>query len=103
MKFVNQNTNAILVLVAAIVIATSVPAKAEETGFTLEDSIRNQIFLELKSNVQNLYRSGNLLVPGVEISVAERVAANDSNSGFTLPLSTNGSATRAERPVNNIN
>ena len=80
MNLINLNSNVVFALVTAAVIAISVPAKAEEAGFTLEDSIRNQIFVELKSNVENLYRSGSLVVPDIDTSVAARVASNYSDA-----------------------
>lgn len=103
MKLINLNTNAVLALVTAVVIAVSVPAKAEETGFTLEDSIRNQIFMELKANVQNLYQSGGLIVPSVDTSVAARIASTNASGEFALPININGITPDKERAVKNIN
>ena len=103
MKLINLNTNVVFALVVAAVIAISVPAKADEAGFTLEDSIRHQIFMELRANVQNLYHSGNLVVPGIDTSFASRVASNNSGSGYTLPINVNANETKEHKTVNNIN
>ena len=39
-----KNTTAFIALVTAMVIAINQPVKVEDNGFTLEDSIRHQIF-----------------------------------------------------------
>ncbi len=103
MKNVNKNTNLILALISAAVLAISVPAKAEENGFTLEDSIRTQIFMELKSNVKSMYQNAQLLVPSVDTSIASSVASNNANSGFVLPASINNGTDTKDKAVENIN
>lgn len=103
MKLINLKSNVVLALVTAAVLATSVPAQAEEAGFTLEDSIRNQIFLELKANVQDLYRNGNLLLPSVDTSQAARVASNTANGGFVLPTTVGDNAAVKNSAVEKIN
>ena len=101
MKLENQNRNALVALVAAMVVAIHQPVKAEDSGFTLEDSIRHQIFQELKTNVNELYRNGRLIVPGVDTSVAARVASTNDNSTFISPA--NNKADRGKDSVGNIN
>ena len=103
MRLVNLKTNVVLALVTAVVIAGSVPAQAEETGFTLEDSIRNQIFLELKSNVETLYKSDRLLVPSVDTSYAARVASSNTNGGFVLPVTIESIAPGKNKTYETIN
>jgi hypothetical protein len=103
MRLVNLKSKVVLALVTAVVIAGSVPAQAEEKGFTLEDSIRNQIFLELKSNVENLYQNSRLLVPSIDTSHAARVASSSTNSGFVLPNNNEGYVVVKNKVVENIN
>ena len=103
MKYINLNTNVILALVTTVLIATGTPAQAEENGFTLEDSIRSQIFTELRSNVENLYQSSQLLVPNIDISKVSRVAGNNSNNGFVLPVSVNKNPSGKGETVESIN
>lgn len=103
MKYINLNTNIILALVTTVLIATGAPAQAEEIGFTLEDSIRSQIFTELKSNVENLYKSGQLLVPDVDTSTTSRIAGNSSNSGSVLPISVDNGSSGKDKIVESIN
>jgi hypothetical protein len=103
MKYINLNTNVILALVTTVLIATGVPAQAEENGFTLEDSIRSQIFTELKSNVENLYQSSQLLVPNIDTAKASRIAGNTSNSHLVLPISVNSDSLEPDNTVENIN
>ncbi|MFT5134420.1 MAG: hypothetical protein ACI9SC_002899 [Gammaproteobacteria bacterium] len=103
MKLINTNLNVVFAWLTALLIATSIPAQADETGFTLEDAIKHQIFVELKSNVEDLYRNGNLLVPGVDTSAAARVANGDVIGGFALPISVNGNKVMKNRAVENIN
>jgi hypothetical protein len=103
MKYINLNTNVILALVTTVLIATGAPAQAEENGFTLEDSIRSQIFTELKSNVENLYQSSQLLVPSIDTSKASRIAGNTFNGGFALPISVNSNSLESDKAVENIN
>jgi len=95
--------NVVLALVTAAVLAASVPAQAEETSFTLEDAIRNQIFLELKSNVKSLYQNSGLLVPGVDTSLAARIASNNINNSFVLPVNTGGKVTEKNSTAEKIN
>jgi hypothetical protein len=103
MKLEKQNTNVLVALVTAMVIATaiSLPVKVEDKDFTLEDSIRHQIFQELKTNVNDLYRNGRLLVPGIDTSVAARVASANDNSTFISPA--NNAADREKESIKNIN
>ena len=103
MKYINLNTNVILALVTTVLIATGTSAQAEENGFTLEDSIRSQIFTELKSNVENLYQSSQLLVPNIDTAKASRIAGNTSNGGFALPISVNSNSLEPDKTVENIN
>lgn len=103
MKLINLKSNAALALVTAAVLAASVPAQADETGFTLEDSIHKQIFLELKANVQELYRNSNLLVPSVDTSHAARVASNTDTVGINLPANVGGNAAIKNRVVEKTN
>jgi hypothetical protein len=103
MKLINLNTNIILALATSFLIAVAVPAQAEEAGFTLEDSIRKQIFLELKSNVESLYQNNQLLVPSIDTSAAARLASNTDANGFVLPISINGNAVAKDNTVGNIN
>jgi hypothetical protein len=102
MKVININLNAVVSVLAALVIAVSVPAQADETDFTLEDSIRHQIFLELKSNVKDLYQTGNLLVPNVDTSVSAIVASSNANSNYISPLNSDEKTGKNEA-VGNIN
>ena len=86
MKFVYLKTNAVIAIIAAVVMAISVPANAEDKGFILEDSIREQIFMELKSNVRSLYQNANLIVPTVDTSIAARIASTSKNGNRVLPV-----------------
>lgn len=96
-----KNTNTFIALVAAMVIAISQPVKAEDNGFTLEDSIRHQIFQELKTNVNDLYCKGRLLAPGIDTLIAAKVASTNNNSTFISPA--NNNAGRGKDSVENIN
>jgi hypothetical protein len=103
MKLINLKSNVVLALVTALAIATSVPAQADEAGFTLEDSIRNQIFLELKANVQELYQNSSLFSPSVDTSYAAKVASNTTNDGFVLPTNVGDNAAVKNSDVEKIN
>lgn len=54
MKKLNRRVAAALLSLAAG--AASAATVAQESGFVLEDSIRRQVFEELKNNVNSLYR-----------------------------------------------
>ncbi len=103
MKFVKLNISVAVALLTAIVNVTSTSASAEETGFTLEDSIKNQIFLELKANVENLYQNGSLPVPGIDTALAARVVSNDENREFVLPVNMDAGTVAKDKIVENIN
>jgi hypothetical protein len=103
MKNINLNKNLILVLVTTVLLASGVAAQAEENGFTLENSIRNEIFLELKSNVENLYQSNQWIVPEIDTRVASRIVSNRSNSGFVIPVNRSSEPITKDNAVENIN
>ena len=103
MKLINLKSNVVLALVTAAILATSVPAQADDTGFTLEDSIRNEIFLELKANVQDLYQNSSLLVPSAATSHAARVASNTDTGGFILPTNVGDNAAVKNNAVEKTN
>jgi hypothetical protein len=86
MKFINLKTKVTLALITALVIGTGAPVYAEGTGLTLEDSIRNQIFLELKDNVEHLYRNSREDVTRIEPTVTVHVVKRNIEAGFSPPL-----------------
>jgi hypothetical protein len=103
MKYFKLNTNVVLVLVTTILIATGTPSFAEEKGFTLDESIRQQVFTELKSNIENAYQNGFLLIPEIDTSFASRLADNNSAAGFVLPTSSGGGSVQNDSSVENVN
>ena len=100
-KQLSANILAALILMSSMVVGA--PLKAEEAGFTLEDSIRTQIFMELKSNVKNLYLNSQRVVPSIDTSVSARIAGRSQNIGFSLPINNSASYGKEENTVQNIN
>ena len=86
MKLINLNTNAIITILAAIAITASAAVQAEENGKHLEDSMRHQILLELKTNVNDLYRNGSLSLKGVDSLNSSRVASANDSSVYISPV-----------------
>jgi len=103
MKNIKLNKNPILVLVATVLLASGATTQADENGFTLENSIRNEIFLELKSNVESLYQSNQWIVPEVDTRVASRIVGNHSNSGFVIPINRISEPITKDTAIENIN
>lgn len=77
--------NLIMSAVIAASMALSSLAQAEESGFSFDDSIRHQVFVELKSNVETLFERSHLLVPAVDTSAASRIVSRKQSSGNVLP------------------
>ena len=97
----NLRLNLLAVFVA--LVAVSQPSIAEEQGFFLENSIRQQIFLELKSNVHSLYRGLDLLVPEIDQAEVARIAHSPSGENLLLPVNAPSSIERNEVAVEKIN
>ena len=100
-KQLSANILAALILAASMIVAA--PLQAEETGFTLEESIRSQIFMELKSNVKNLYLNSQRVVPSIDTSSAAKIAGRSQNVGFSLPINNAASYGKEENSIGNIN
>jgi hypothetical protein len=94
--------NRVIALVTTLLIASGMPVVAEEQGFTLEDSIRSQIFQELKSNVESLYRNSQLVVADIDTSKASHIAANNGSRYFA-PAGTSVDQQGKNKQVKNIN
>ena len=100
-KQLSANILAALILASSMIVGA--PLKAEEAGFTLEDSIRTQIFMELKSNVKNLYLNSQRVVPSIDTSTAAKIAGRSQNIGFSLPINNAAGFGKEENSVENIN
>ncbi|NKB38234.1 MAG: hypothetical protein GKR93_13905 [Gammaproteobacteria bacterium] len=90
-------------LLNLILAFTSLTANADDAGFTLDESIRKQVFLELTSNVKSLYRNSYLIVPDIDTATSARIAGRTDNIGFVLPLDQNAVYGKEEKKVDNIN
>lgn len=89
-------------LLAAALVGVSVAPAAEEAGFTMEDSIRQQIFTELKTNVHSLYRDNELLVPALDSSTAGKVAQERQGRDLLLPAQTRAGSPSV-KPAETVN
>jgi hypothetical protein len=101
MKSINLMKNKVLALLTTLLIVSGTSLNAEELGFSLDDSIRKQVFQELKSNVESLYQDRQLLVPSIDTATSSRIAAN--NSGFIFPVGTNAAQLDKDKKVESIN
>ena len=86
MKLINLNTNALITILAAIAITASAAIQADGNPKRLEDSMRHQIFLELKTNVNHLYLYGSQSLTKIDTSISTRVVSANNNSIYILPL-----------------
>ena len=84
-------------------LAISQPGFAEEEGFFLENSIRQQIFLELKSNVHSLYRGLDLLVPEIDQAEVARIAHSQNGENLILPANASSNIEATKAVVEKIN
>lgn len=98
-----KNLNLNILVLAASLLAVSVPGMAEEAGFSVEDSIRQQIFMELKSNVRSLYRGDELLVPAIDTSNVSRVAHSRNGENPVIPTAEVDNSGRDRTVTDNIN
>ena len=97
----NLKLNLLAILVAFV--AASQPGFAQDDGFVVEDSIRQQIFLELQSNVHSLYRGLDLLVPEIDQAEVARIAHSQSGESLILPANASSDIERESAVVETIN
>ncbi len=102
MKLVNLHIKIVLALLTSVVISTSASAQAGESGFTLDDSIRTQIFLELKSNVESLYQSNRIYAADVETSTTTKIASGRDSIEFAVPLNLDNNTTTNSKSIETI-
>lgn len=86
MRLLNLNNRLVLALLAVLSTTVLIPVKANEAGMTLDDSIRQQIFLELKDNVEYLYRNSRQNVNRIEPTITVQVVNRSIEGGFSPPL-----------------
>ncbi len=101
MKF--NKTQLLTALLGAALTFTSLTVNAEEAGFTLDESIRAQVFMELKSNVKSLYQHSYLIGPDTDTAASSGVIARTGNTGFTLPVNHKAVYGKEGKTAKNIN
>ena len=97
----NLKLNLLAIFVAFV--AASQPGFAQDDGFVVEDSIRQQIFLELKSNVHSLYRGLDLLVPEIDQAEVARIAHSQNGENLILPVNASSNIEATKAVVEKIN
>ena len=102
MKLIKLQMKVTVTLLTAVVIVASLAASADETGFTLEGSIRQQVFTELKANVKDLYQNGILAVPDVDTSPTARVINNYANRKSVFPVNIHTNTFAIDKAAGNI-
>ena len=98
MKHSNIQNKIAFALIAGL-LSIAAPSQAEEAGFSMENSVRAQIFAELRANVQELYRNSHVLTRAADSRKDARVAVNDSD----LALPAHSGTARKNRNANSIN
>ena len=81
----NLNRQIFFALAASFLVGSANLVYAENAQ-TLEDSIRNQIFLELKENVEHLYQNSPKDLSDTQPTVTVNVVNQNIENGFSPPL-----------------
>jgi ABC-type arginine transport system ATPase subunit len=99
MKYVNR-VKIITALLAAVAVLNSGQLVAQESGFNLEESLHQQVFHELRQNVEHLYQSTRLLKTETDDG---DIIARTAQTGFALPAIDSRSGAARNSVVNTVN
>ena len=95
-----KRVKTIVALLAAVAVLNSGQLAAQESGYTLEESIHLQVFHELRQNVEHLYQSARLVASDTD---EEDVIARTAQTGFVLPAIQNSAGANRAGIVNTVN